>query len=195
MNALKECHRDIVDIYGYAVQVVTAVGFWHQMLEGWIDTGVARPNYPISFGIGDPNQPNAMYSYERTLRYCLEASAKEGSIMVLHRRSLVVLLYSAWEDNHRGRVAGEIGLKSKNDLKSDVFGDVRAYRRAIIHASGKLVTKPKVLPFFKKGEEVDFTCEHIDHIVIAIVEELNRIGTDYYGTNPNFTFEQPLHRP
>ena len=83
-------------------------------------------------------------------------------------------------------------MKTKK-LESDVFQDVGVYRHAIIHRGNKLQKEPKVFLFFGKGEVVSLTDDHIDIIFRTVVDELNRIGREYYGTDPQFRFDRPMN--
>ena len=147
----------------------------------------------VFFHTGEPNHPEATYQYRKDFGTLLDASAKNGEISVTHRRSIMTLLHSAWEDRYRKMIANEIGLKCKNCLKSDVFQDVNIYRQAVIHAGGKLGKEPKVFRFFGKGEEVSLTSDHIVLIFRRVVDELNRIGRNCYHTDPQFRFDWPLN--
>ena len=193
MKALRECHADVIDLYGYKLQVAIALSFWHKELGKMISSGPTTRSNQLSVGPSDPNRPGATYQYRRNIGYLLDASASDGTTSVIHRRSVVTLLYAAWEDLHRSRIAKEIGLNCKNDLKSDVFRDVNVYRRAIMHASGKLQDEPKIFNFFKKGEEVSLTSQHIDLIFRGVVDELNHIGIEHYQTDPQFSFDHPMN--
>ena len=113
--------------------------------------------------------------------------------MVAHRRNLIVLLSGVWEDRYRNEIATQAGLKCKNDVKSSVFKDVTAYRNAIVHANGMLNKKTEVFDFFRRGEEVNLTGNHIDTIFRAVVEELNRLGREYFDSETSFSFEEPLN--
>lgn len=193
MKALRECHGDVIDIYGYGVQVTLGLNLWREWLRELISSGKVRNlDLPVAFGQGHPKRPEAAYQYQRDFRYFLAVSDKDGTTQVIHRRSMVTLLCSAWEDRHRALIAKELGFKCKNELESDVFKDVNVYRRAIIHAGGKLRDEPKVFHFFRRGEVVSLTDDHIDTIFRRVVDELNRIGRDHYGADPQFNFDQPL---
>ena len=50
---------------------------------------------------------------------------------------MVALLYGAWEDNYREKVALSLGHSKKNELKSELFQDINKLRQAIQHNSGK----------------------------------------------------------
>ncbi len=192
MKALKEFHRELVEIYGYGVQVSTALTFWHQWLNKQLSSQTTTPGNEMFFGKSDPNDPDAFYVYRRTFGYLLAASKSDGDTSVIHRRNLVTLLYTSWEDRHRNRIAKEAGLDDKNNLGSDVFGDVRMYRHAIMHAGGRLGAEPRVFRFFGKGDRVTLTAGHIEVIFKAAIDDLNRIGEEFFGTNPRLNFETPM---
>ena len=169
-----------------------ALSVWHDELRESISSGkVENSNRMMVFGMHSPDHPEANCQYKRPSVYFLDATASNGTTSVFHRRNMVTLLYSTWEDRHRALIAKELGL-SKDDLKSAVFRDVNVYRRAIAHAGGKLPDEPKVFHFFRKGEEASLTNAHIEFIFRSVVDELNRIGRDCYGTDPEFSFDQPL---
>ena len=73
-----------------------------------------------------------------------------------------------------------------------MFGDVRAYRYAIVHANGKLQSVPKVFPFFGKGQELNLTGHHLNVIFRTAVDECNQIGRKFFGIDPSFGFEERL---
>ena len=193
MNALTEFHLEVVDIYGYGVQVSAALTRWRQWLDKLASSGNTTADNEMWFGEAHPNDPDATYVYRRTFGYLLDASSPDGSTLVIHRRNLIVLLDASWEDRYRSKIAEEAGLKKKSDLGSDVFQDVRMYRNSIMHVHGTLRDEPKVFHFFGKGDEVTLTSDHVDIMFITAIDELNRIAKEYFGTNPRFSFEEPLH--
>ena len=194
MKALTKFHQELVAIYGYELQVSTALQFWNKWLDEQVSsTSTTRDNY-LSFGTKDPNDADATFIYRRTFGYLLDASGMDGETFVIHRRNLVILLYAAWEDRYRQEIAQEAGLKSKNDLTSDVFGDIRAYRRAIVHANGKLQSAPKVFFFFSKGQELELMGDHLNVIFRTAVDECNQLGQRLFGVDPGFNFEEPFNK-
>ena len=46
--------------------------------------------------------------------------------------------------------------------------------------------------FFRKGEKLALTAEHIDVIFSSVIDELNRIGRKYFGVNLRFNFEERM---
>ena len=104
------------------------------------------------------------------------------------------MAYALWEDEYRKRIATECGLKCKNDISSDVFHDLNKFRQAILHAGSRLDEETKAIHFFRKGDTVAFTENQMTELFAAIIEELNRIGNEYYNMNPGFSFKQALDR-
>jgi len=47
--------------------------------------------------------------------------------------SIIAMIYNVWEDNYRAKIAKCLGYEEKNDLKSDVFGDLAKIRHEITH--------------------------------------------------------------
>ena len=194
MKALSEFHLDVVAIYGYGVQVSAAMTFWHKWLNKQLSSPTTTPDNSMFFGKSDPNEQDATYVYRRSFSYLLDASSPDGDTNIIHRRNLIALLYASWEDRHRKRIAHEAGLKQKNDLVSDVFGDVRTYRHAIVHSNGRLEDEPEVFHFFRKGQVLALTSEHVDVIFRLVIDDLNRMGKEYFHMDPRFNFEEPMQQ-
>ena len=191
MKELENFHDEIIDIYGYMVQVGAAIGQWNKLLISQIGSHQTTPDNAMFFGKDNPSRPGARYQYKRSFKELVTASSKDGITSVVHRRSVVVLLVASWEDRYRKRIANECGL-TKDDLTSDLFHDLNRYRQAILHASGKLRAKPKILPFFHRGDRVSLTDDQMDSIFRLLIDELNRIGTEFYGRNPAFDLDKRL---
>ncbi|MYB52828.1 MAG: hypothetical protein F4X77_11610 [Acidobacteriia bacterium] len=190
MKALRAFHDELVDIYGYLTQVNAALMMWRGFLNERV-TGSTTPKNTFFFVKGDPNQPDSTYQYRRTFAELVADVTEDGTTSVMHRRSVVVLLVASWEDRHRALIARECGLK-KNDLKSDLFHDLNRYRQAILHGGGRLREDAKKMPFFRKGERVNFASGHMDSMFRMVVDELNRLGVEHYDGNPGFTFDKSM---
>ena len=193
MKELANFHQELLDTYGYHLQVGIGINLWHRMLNQQIGAGSTTVSSKISFGQSAPNDPDAKYQYARTFGELSDASAPDGTISVLHRRSVITLIVASWEDEFRNRIAQECGVE-KNDLQSDVFHDVNRFRQAILHAGAKLDVEPKALGIFHKGDEIALTGPHMDLIFRALIDELNRIGRVHYGKDPGFNFDNNLNR-
>lgn len=79
----------------------------------------------------------------------------------------LTMIYQYWEDNYREKIA-KIFSVNKNDVKSDLFGDINIIRNSIIHnnsiASSK-VKKCKLLKWFKPDDEIFISKDNIVEIL------------------------------
>ena len=194
MNELTRFHDELVEVYGYSVQVDAGIAAWNKQLTNAVAAGKTCLASPLSFGADHPSSPDARYQYRRTVGELIEASAPNGSDATIHRRSVVVLIISAWEDEYRGRIANELSIE-KNDLKSDVLYDLNQYRRAIIHADGKLLGNPRVLDILGKGDPISLTKDDMNRIFRMLIDELNRMSAEVYGIDSQFSLDKRWCNP
>lgn len=192
MEELESFRRELTDTYGHYAEVKAAISFFREQLDEWYGAHFGQDN-PVMFGSGDPNGTHASYAYRSTFSELVAGLGPNGRRLAVHSRSVIVLVVALWEASYRGRIADELGLEDKNDLKSEVFRDLNKYRQAILHAGAVLREEPRELRIFRKGEQVILTSEHMDLIFRTIIDELNRMGEEHYGRNPNFRFYVPLH--
>ena len=83
----------------------------------------------------------------------------------------VIAIYQYWEDNFRGTIAESLG-RTKDELQSSIFGDIRHLRRSIIHNGGYALQElenSEVLRWFQKGEHIYIDNEKFRQLV----EEVN----------------------
>lgn len=193
MKELSRFHQEVVEIFGAYTQVRAGIIWFHQRLVEMVDgPGDTTADNEMFFGPGDPNDPNAVSSYRKKFGELLQDSDEGGTLHVGHARSTVVLVYASWEDHYRKRIASEIGFSCKNDLTSEVFADLNSMRQAILHVRGRLDKQPRTIHIFRKGDTVALNDGHLSQIFQAIVDDLNRIGRDHYGQDPQFRLYQPM---
>ena len=148
----------------------------------------------VRFGRGDPDSPAAECQHQTTAKDFIAGTGSSGRISILHCRYILVLVVAAWEGGSRPRIARECN-KDKNDVKSAVFGDLNKYRRAILHSRSRLTSKPEVLPYFAKDDEISPTSDQVLLIFQDLIGELNCLGRKYYATDPELVFGRKLHEP
>ena len=192
MRALFDLHHDVLDLYAYHAETCAALHHWCKHLKKHIKTP-NKTNHKIFFGKDDPNAQDATFQYAKTVDRAIADSAKNGAHESILRRSVIALTYSVWEDQYRQRIAYECGLNHKDDIKSDVFHDVNRYRQAILHAGGRLIGAPKVVKFFREGDQVLLDDNHIDELFSILIDEINRIGVVYYKQHPKLSLSAPLN--
>ena len=193
IQTLIALHRELMDLYEHQAETTQAIHTWANLLRNQATTGGTTPENRLFFGRGDPNDPGAMYQFERLYKDLIMDSEEGGRNIRLHRNGVIALTYSLWEVEYRDKIAKECGL-TKNDIKSDTFHDLNKYRQAVLKVGGRLDRQPKVLRFFKKGEVVSFTKDHMDDLFSALMDALNEIGRIYYEQNPGFRLDKPMTR-
>lgn len=138
-----------------------------------------------------PDKPSTDVMDQQALNHGLEADQRKPAEL-LHRSTqgdfkrrtapgglnarylsqmFVALLYGAWEDRYRERVASGLGHPTKNGLKSDLFQDINKLRQAILHNQGKAtedVEKAKVIHWFRRDEDIFISRERARQLVIEI---------------------------
>lgn len=60
-----------------------------------------------------------------------ERTADGGTLRVDHARSTVVLVYAAWEDDYRKRIANEMRFSRKNELTGEALADQHSPRQRV----------------------------------------------------------------
>lgn len=74
-------------------------------------------------------------------------SSKDGVFTDTLAKSLIVLLYSEWDELYRHRFAKDIGVEA-SAVRADLMGDIRQIRNWIVHNKSVIGNKPlKVLPW------------------------------------------------
>lgn len=85
----------------------------------------------------DPNQPDIIHNRIIRAEDYVAINARGGSNEQQHAHAIIIFLYTAWESDLRPRLAKAKGVEL-NEIRSDVMGDLRELRNAIIHARGIL---------------------------------------------------------
>jgi hypothetical protein len=92
----------------------------------------------------------------------------------------IVTLYQFWEDKYRGEIAKLLGYENKRELGSDLFGDIRYIRIAIIHKKGiadsDVENKTKIIKWFKEGDLIQFNLQQFKQIIDLTYEEIDKIS-------------------
>ncbi len=83
----------------------------------------------------------------------------------------VIAVYQYWEDYYRQKIASFLKRTSRNELTSDIMGDLKVLRHSIIHHRGvalKEVEKCKLLHGFKKDDEIFIDRNMMQYIVSQV---------------------------
>jgi hypothetical protein len=115
-------------------------------------------------------------------------TAADGSDARVLGYMMIALLYGAWEDEYRSRFATALGHGSKNDVKSDLFGDVAQLRHAIVHHGGiatEEVERALILKWFRRGELIFITSAQVNWLY----HEIDSYITTLCGIPPDAVFK------
>jgi hypothetical protein len=94
--------------------------------------------------------------HNTTVIQFIERNAVDGSNWELLTQVCLVMAYQYWEDDIRVRIAEAEGVE-RNKIVLPVMGELRHYRRAIIHNAGSAVPemeRNEILPAFQRGQKV-----------------------------------------
>jgi len=139
-------------------------------------------NAIFTYGIGDPRNSDSYGLHQCTQGQLKKRNEKDGDNDVIIANLCIVLIYQYWEDKYREQIAKELGLTSKNDLNSDIMGDIRLLRKYIIHhraIAEKDIEKCKLLQWFKKGDKIYLNGKMFENIIFYITEYITLINEDY----------------
>jgi hypothetical protein len=90
---------------------------------------------------------------------------------------LLVTIFSSWEDHYRGKIA-EFLRKSKDEMIVPIMGDIRHLRNSIVHHNGVALPeleRCEVLLFFKPGDKILITFEHMERIMSEVEKGLQTL--------------------
>ena len=126
-----------------------------------------------SYGVGDPRKTDSYILHDCTQSLLKKRNEKNGDNYAIIANMCIVLIYQYWEDHYRGHIAEELGYTDKNDVKSDIMGDLRLLRISIVH--NKAIAKEdvencKLLQWFKKGDIIYVNEKMFENIVYYIKE-------------------------
>jgi len=111
---------------------------------------------PCLYCEGNPNIPGASVLYQCSQGEYKERNSDTGINSRFIGNMCVIAIYQYWEDHFRTEIARNLG-KNREDILSDIMGDLRLLRRSIIHHRSialKEVENCKLLRWFKEGDDI-----------------------------------------
>jgi hypothetical protein len=133
----------------------------------------------------DPSKPDIVHNRIIRTNDYLQANAKGGSNEQQHSRAILVFLFTYWEDEIRPKLAA-IRNVEVDDIKSDIMGDLRALRNAILHARGVLgyddwKRLKKLQQMFTEAEPVSLSYDGMHKIFSLIKQDCARMLFEWKG--------------
>lgn len=113
-------------------------------------------NAVYAYGEGDPNDSMSKIFHYSTQKEYKQRNSETGKNYQFIGNMCFITIYQYWEDYYRVKLAKSYGLK-KNDIQSDLFGDIGIIRHSIIHHNSiakKEIVKCKYLKWYKPGDKI-----------------------------------------
>ena len=177
-------YRDIVDaIWGTYLDSTLGFSKVKSMIEeiqamSNEDIEYLDRNISFTYGKGDPNSPDAIPLHTCTQGKIKQRNGENGDNFKFIGNMSLISIYQYWEDCYRGKIAEEKGV-CKNDIKSDIMGDLRLIRISIVHHKGialKEVENCKKLKWYNENDKIFIDQKKLEEILIEIDEMLNDLS-------------------
>lgn len=136
-------------------------------------------NTIVAYGTENPNLPGSYPLQQSTRKDVTERNKSNGTNIKLLGNMIVITIYQLWEDKYREILSNELGFLDKNNLKSDIFGDLRHLRNSIVHNNGIAIgeiTKCKVFKWFQPSDEIVLNFDKVNTLILTIRTEINLIN-------------------
>lgn len=171
---------------GNVVRVERQVARIQRKVGQKIEDGVPVMMYA---SIEDPTRPDVIHHRITRAIDFLEANKEIGLNEQQVCRSIIVFMFAFWDEEIRPRIATARGV-DPNDIKVDVFGDLRIVRNAAIHTDGVLSPSDhsrlrKLASLFKSGGRISPSHDEMHQLFVtikqAVAELLMRDGNQLPG--------------
>ena len=130
------------------------------------------------FGKGDPNLPNSIELYRCTQGEYKERNSEKGINSRFVGNMCVIAIYQYWENYFRQKIANLLNRTNKNELTSDIMGDLKILRHSIIHHRSialREVENCKLLRWFKEGDDIFIDKNMMQYIVFQVKSYLRAL--------------------
>ena len=141
----------------------------------------------------DPNSPDVIHSRIVTAENFISENSPGGINQRQLSYSIVVFIYTYWEDEIRPRLARAAGTEEKN-ITCDIMGDLRCIRNSILHTKGiftaewhrKLVV---LKDCFAADEQIEISYELMHQIFVKIKQGCAKLIFAWLGVDPGGRFD------
>jgi hypothetical protein len=182
VEIMTEYFEVVDEIFGFYLDSVTGYNYLLEQFTSSQQKLATRLGYSIeyldtlsfSYGHGDPNLPDSHVFHDTTQGEFKSRIQKNGPSYYQIAQLCLSQIYQYWEDHYREQVAESLNL-GKNEIKVDIFGDLRLIRNSIIHNRGYAmseIVKCKKITWLKPGEPIWITEANLTDIVGWIKADL-----------------------
>jgi len=133
----------------------------------------------------DPSQPDVIHNRIIRASDYIAANSKDGSNAQQHSQAVLVFLFTYWEDEIRPRLATSKSVELQ-EINSDIMGDLRILRHAILHAKGILRTSEhkrlkKLKETFVVDQPIHISYKNMHQIFVLIKQDCARMLLEWLG--------------
>ena len=134
----------------------------------------------------DPNSPESIQLRIIRADDYIAENSEGGSHEQQHARAILIFIFTFWEDEIRPRTAKAL-KRDISEVTSDIMGDLRIVRHAILHAKAVIKAKEhkrlKILKdMFNPDEMIVLSHQKMDEIFQLIIQDSVRMLLEFIGT-------------
>lgn len=141
----------------------------------------------------DPQRPDVIHSRIVTAENFIQENSLDGINQRQLSYSVIVFIFTYWEDEIRPRLAKETGVAAK-DVKCEILGDLRCIRNSILHTKGvftpewhgKLVV---LKDCFAVEQQIEISYELMHQIFVKIKQGCAKLIFAWVGEDPGDRFD------
>ena len=183
LQIVRDFAAELHEVYGWAEETQGAIIQFGLMLKDRAERTnkpLAGQNFFFSHSDTPPKGSVVQFHHARDAGELVERSMPDGANAVRLRQSVLIYLYTLWEDHLRGELA-RLAAVAKDAIDSPLFGDLRFYRHAIAHNRGILNRTPRVLSYVKEGELVSLSTRQLKALLRETLDEMSRLLLEHFG--------------
>jgi len=141
----------------------------------------------------DPQSPDVVHSRIVTAEQFIQENSQAGINQLQLSYSVIVFIYTYWEDEIRPRLAKSAGI-DKNDVTCEITGDLRCIRNSVLHTKGiftpewhgKLVVLKEC---FAVNEQIQISYELMHQIFVKVKQGCAKLVFEWLGVDPEGRFD------
>ena len=143
---------------------------------------------PYRVGVGTPT--SGLYPASLSMGDVLEKSDSHGEFANRLAKLTIVAIYALWEDHYRGKIAEQLSSPTaghdmtKNDIRSDIMGDLRHIRICIIHRKSVISDEPAHFKVLDPRHYSSGPLQLTRAMMADIMDHINRMQVTIAGREP-----------
>ena len=142
-------------------------------------------NHVVYVSYEDPTQPDIIHNRIIRAEDYIKINSAGGSNEQQHACAIIVFLFTYWEDEIRPRMAKAKRVEL-NEIRSDIMGDLRIIRHAILHAK-RIVRQDehkrlkKLKEMISADEPIHISYDNMHQIFVLIKQSVGEMLLSYIG--------------